>query len=337
MNGSAQEVPMKRIAAALLITITLVPTPTFAHHGGVTLVRGPGSPIETFSPLTMPKGGLVFVGRFEPVGWKPFEFAEPENKTTFSFFNAGAAYGITSYLTGSLFLPAGIKRQETLGTNDGVGDVFALLSLGFNHTPGKGLGLNRLEDTAVVMEESTQTFFSLNGGMSFSTGGHEKVRPGETVPDPGMQIGFGSASYMIGFSSGRRIAGPFSLATDVSGQFFTERDDFKFGTELRANVAGVYALFGRPSRFLAEVDGILEANYLQVARDEEFGAGLPETGGRIVYLTPGVRLSFPTMKNANLGLAVKVPVWKSLNEQSGQQGAEGLESYRAIVVLSLFF
>jgi hypothetical protein len=50
-----------------------------------------------------------------------------------------------------------------------------------------------------------------------------------------------------------------------------------------------------------------------------------------------MRFSFPQLWNANLGLAVKFPAWKNLNEKDDQQGAEGLEKYRAIVTLSFFF
>jgi hypothetical protein len=48
-------------------------------------------------------------------------------------------------------------------------------------------------------------------------------------------------------------------------------------------------------------------------------------------------LSFPSLSNANLGLLVKLPVWKDLNEEDDQQGGEGLERYRAIATLSFFF
>jgi hypothetical protein len=50
-----------------------------------------------------------------------------------------------------------------------------------------------------------------------------------------------------------------------------------------------------------------------------------------------MRFSFPKIQNANLGVMVKIPTIKSLNEKSEQQGSEGLEKYRAIVTLSFFF
>jgi hypothetical protein len=45
----------------------------------------------------------------------------------------------------------------------------------------------------------------------------------------------------------------------------------------------------------------------------------------------------PNLQNANLGLLVKFPVWKDLNEENQQQGAEGLEKYRVITTLSFYF
>jgi len=41
----------------------------------------------------------------------------------------------------------------------------------------------------------------------------------------------------------------------------------------------------------------------------------------------------PSLQNANSGLSVKLPIWKDLNEQDQQQGAEGLEKYRIITTL----
>lgn len=152
---------IRRFAASVLLASLLVPVLARAHHGGVSLAFGPGSPIETNFPLTLPKGGVSLSLRAEQAAWRTFGFAEPENKTSFSFFNVGASYGVTPWLT--------------------------------------------------------------------------------------------------------------------------------------------------------------------------------VTGGNILYLTPGARFSLPKAGNANLGLAVKIPVWKDLNEQGEQQGAEGLEKYRVIGTLSFFF
>jgi len=78
-------------------------------------------------------------------------------------------------------------------------------------------------------------------------------------------------------------------------------------------------------------------NLLHISRDEQGGDRLRVTGGTILYVTPGLRFSFPRLQNANLGIAVKIPTLKSLNEQAEQQGSEGLEKYRAIMTLSFYF
>ncbi len=152
-----------------------------------------------------------------------------------------------------------------------------------------------------------------------------------------MQPGFRSPSYSLGMAATRQIAGPFTLAMDTSYDIFTKKDHFKFGNEWRVNLAGVYELYGKPEKFISKIDGILELNLLNIARDEEGGEKQRASGGTILYLSPGVRFSFPMLWNANLGLMVKFPFLKDLNEKSEQQGSEGKEKYRAIATLSFFF
>jgi len=67
------------------------------------------------------------------------------------------------------------------------------------------------------------------------------------------------------------------------------------------------------------------------------GKGLTATGGNVLYLSPGFRFAFPKLQNANLGLLIKIPIFKNLNEQNQQQGSEGLEKYRMIGTLSFYF
>jgi len=326
---------MRKIALLLLVMVLFVPAGASAHHGGVSLAFGPGSPIETNSPLTLPEGGIVISSRFEHVFWRKFGFAEPENKDSFSFFNVGLSYGITPFLTGSIYFPYNIKRQDELGSLEGFGDIRCSMMLGFHYDPKRGWDLNRTEDTAVTLEGSGITFFSLSAGMTFPTGKWRERLGGEI--DPGMQPGFGSPSFNIGLAASRQIWGAFSMAFDTGLDLYVERDDFRFGTEWRVNLAGIYEIFGDPDCFMSKLDGILELNYLNLGRDKEHGEGLDATGGDILYLTPGLRFSFSSLWNANLGLGVKIPVGHWLNEQEEQQGGEGLERVRVITTLSFFF
>ena len=312
----------------------LFPLETWAHHGGVSLPFGPGTPIETGAPLTLPEGGVVLSGRVEQVEWRKFQSAEPANKESFTFLNLGLSYGFKPYLTGSIFLPYNIKREESFGSNRGIGDVRLMGILGFNHD-GSGLRLNSVGETAITLEGQKKTFFSFYGGFTFPTG-KTKEALGREV-DPSMQPGFGSPSFTVGFSAARALLRSLSLIFDTAYDIFTERDNFKFANEWRVNLAGVYELYGKPEKFISKVDGVLEVNFLNIGRDEQGGEKLRATGGNILYLSPGLRFAFPRLQNANLGILVKIPVYKRLNEQDEQQGSEGLEKYRVIATLSFYF
>jgi len=329
---------MKRMVGVIILSVLLFPSKALAHHGGVSLPFGPGSPIETFAPLTLPEGGLVLSARAEQVEWRKFQFAEPKNKDSFTFFNLGLSYGIKPYLTGSVFLPYNFKRQDSLGSTSGIGDIRFLVILGLNYEPGRGVRLNSVKETAVTLEGlegQEKAFFSFYGGFTIPAGKSQEELGGEV--DPGMQPGFGSPSFTLGVNMGRALFRSLSLVLDTSYDIFTQRDDFKFGNEWRINLAGIHELYGNPQKFISKIDGILELNLLNIARDEQAGQGLRATGGTILYLSPGLRFSFPKLQNANLGILIKIPIFKNLNEEGEQQGSEGLEKYRAIVTLSLYF
>ena len=326
---------MKKLIVIIALLFSFLPARSWAHHGGISLAFGPGTPIDTSSPLTLPQGGFVLSGRLEQVEWRKFSFADPTNKDSFTFYNFGVSYGIAPFLTGSAFLPLSIKRQDELGSHGGVGDISLLFNLGFNYDPStKRFGLNLQEDTAVP-EGSKKTYLSFMGGISLPTGKNKMKLGGEV--DPGMQPGFGSPTFTMGIAASREIIDAFSVTMDTSYQIFIQKDDFEFGNEWRLNLAGVYGFYRRPEKFLSQVDGVLELNLLRIGRDEEGGEKLRATGGTILYLSPGVRMIFPKLWNASLGLLVKFPVVKDLNEKNEQQGAEGLEKYRFIATLSFFF
>ncbi len=326
---------MKRIVGMIIFSALFFPLTAWAHHGGVSLPFGPGTPIETASPLTLPEGGVVLYARTEQVEWRKFQFAEPTNKDSFTFSSVGVSYGITPYLTGSFSVPYNIKRQDPSGSNSGMGDIRFSGILGFHHEPGKGFKLNTPKEGAISLEGVKKTFFTFYGGFTVPTGKSNEELGGKV--DPAMQPGFGSPSFTLGLNAGRALFRSLSFVADTSLDIFTRRDDFKFGNEYRFNLAAVQELYGKPEKFIAKIDGILELNLLHISRDEQGGEGLRATGGTILYVTPGMRFSFPRLQNANLGIAVKIPVYKNLNEQDEQQGSEGLEKFRAILTLSFYF
>ena len=325
---------MIKFSRMLLVVIALlVPCTALAHHGGVSLAFGPGSPVETGSPLTLPEGGFVTGIRGEQVEWKQFDWNKPDNKTSFTFLSANISYGFSPAFMGTFIAPYYIKRQEE-GANEGLADVKIQFAYGFHYDPGIGFSRNSTEDTAVTLEGKKRIYASVYFLTSIPTGEFHKKINGNV--DPGMQPGFGSPGYTLGINAARAF-GPLTLNGELSTDIFAARENFQFGTESHVNIAGVYELYGEPKSLISKIDGVLEMNFLRLARDQENGEGVTATGGNILYLSPGARFSMPSLHNANLGLLVKVPVWKKLNEQDQQQGGEGLEKYRAIMTLSLFF
>ena len=128
--------------------------------------------------------------------------------------------------------------------------------------------MNSAKETAVSLERlSKKTYFSFYGGFTLPTGKTNLELGGEV--EPAMQPGFGSPSYTVGFNAARALLRSFTLIFDTAYDIFTERENFKFGNEWRVNLAGVYELYGKPEKFISKIDGILELNFLNLARDEE--------------------------------------------------------------------
>ncbi len=323
---------MKRSLVTLLSFCSLS-LGAWAHHGGTSTSQGPGTPIETNSPLTLPKGGTVVYTRAEIASFRKFMNFDPNNVDSFQFYQMGVSHGLTDYLTATAILPYNIKSQDGLGSTRGFGDGKVLLTLGFNYAPGEGLQLNGEDDTAVNLGTSDKTYFGVITGLTMPTGRYN-IDFGGGV-DSGQQPGFGTPTLTAGLSMTRGVTENFNIAADVSADFFLERKNGdKFGNEFRANLAGVLELYADQEAFVRRVDGVLELNYLHITRDETARVAELGTGGRILYLTPGVRVQ---VGDVNVGAGVKLPIASALNERSLQQGSEGLEKFRLIMTVSTFF
>ncbi|MDO9244295.1 MAG: hypothetical protein Q7U32_10870, partial [Rhodocyclaceae bacterium] len=175
------------------------------------------------------------------------------------------------------------------------------------------------------------------GGGTLPTG-NANHRLSDGSIDPGKAHGFGKNTWSLGVTATKQLTRDLTFNLEASTIRFREYtyDDgnrMKFGSENRLNLSMAQRLYKNPdSRF--RVDGVLEAQYLGLGRDIENGVGAEATGGRMIYLVPGVRLYKDSMSFA---IGVKKPVWTKLNESSQQQGAEGKEKYRLIFSASMTF
>lgn len=312
---------------------------SFAHHGGVSAAFGPGAPIETTSPLALGKGRFLVFQKFEYVPFEQKDHAEPENIDTFTFFNTLIGYGFTDALTLYATLPAAIKSQDSLGTSSGLGDLGFIVQYGFKIGERDGIrGLYNFgpEDSYGAPYTTDDIKMSLLAGFTVPSGTTSNRDNNGNTFGMGMQPGFGSPSFNFGFAASKMVIPHFTLTGDTSLTTFTEHNDGKPGNEIRFNVAGGYEIYEKKNGFLSRLDIIAESNMLHLTKDQDEEREKDDaTGGTILYLSPGLRATFG--KHVSIGVLVKLPTWEDLNNESEQQGAEGLEEYRAIVTCSISF
>jgi hypothetical protein len=328
---------MRESLVGLLAILLFLPGTSLAHHGvaslGVAGLEGPGAPIETSNSATLPRGGVLGYMKLDYAKWDTDTSEHDDESDYSSFWMFGLGYGFTSYLSVYLFLPYNNKVVEDSSYNtSGFADMSATTVLGFKYD--EGFALVPENESLDDLEDWHFTFYT---GLSLPTGdANTKDRDGNI--DPGMSLGFGKPSFSAGLTATKPLSDRLTFVGETSYLYFQEYeyDDgnrTQFGDELRFNAAFSYRLLTDvAAKFRLDVN--MEANYLKLGRDETNGVSEFATGGETLYVVPGVRAYW---KNASLGLGVKLPSWKDLNEEHFQQGAEGTEDYRVICTVSVIF
>ncbi len=317
---------------------SLLSIPALAHHGvagvGAAALEGPGAPVESASSAVLPEGKTLIYGKLDHAKFKTYDSdpSSPEGDQS-QFWMMGIGHGITPWFSAYLFAPYNVKKDEAGGLDSkGWTDLSVMGQIGFKYD--NGLKLVPANESLDDMEDWHFTIF---GGGSLPTGSaNHRLSDGSI--DPGKSLGFGKPSYSLGVTATKQLSRDLTFNLEASLIRFQEYtyDDgnkVKFGTEDRLNGSLAWRLFTDPdSRF--RVDGVLEAQYLSLGRDVENGVGAEATGGKIIYLVPGVRLY---KDNMSFAIGLKKPAWTRLNESDLQQGAEGKEKYRLIISGSMLF
>jgi hypothetical protein len=325
---------MKRILMVLAFVLA-APGITAAHHGvaslGVAGLHGPGAPLETSTSATLPRGSFLVYGKLDYARFEKFT-PEVDGEGDYSaFWMYSLGYGLRSYLSLYAFMPFYTKTVEDNSYNtSGFADLSLMGVLGFKYD-----GRFMLTPDSEGLDDIEDWHFTVYAGGSLPTG-NANITDSSGAIDPGMSLGFGRPSYQAGLTTTKTLGGRFTGVAETSYIGFSDYEykdgsKVRFGDELRFNAALVSRLLmSAPSEF--RLDGSVEAGFLRLGRDELDGRGESATGGDMLYVTPGVRLYF---KTTSVSAGVKLPVWTKLNEEGDQQGAEGKESYRAIVSLSV--
>jgi len=325
---------------------------SFAHHGGVSAAFGPGAPVETTAPLTLPEGMWLLFNRYEVADYKPYQDhrgnysgTESQNIDRFTFNSTMIGYGLRDDLSVYVVLPYAEKKQDNVGASRGFGDILLLLQYGFKYGTRNGIRgwyAYGKEDTVGKDYTISDYKFTVFGGLSIPTGtinNRGNDLDGDGVADKlnlGLQPGFAGPSYNIGIAGSKLLINHLTFTADTSIRAFAQTNDGRPGNEVRANAALGYEVYEQKKGFLTRVDLIGEANFLHLDKDQDEDRFADDaTGGAILYLSPAMRLTF--LQKISVGLMVKFPTWTNLNKGNDQQGAEGVERYRAIATVSVSF
>lgn len=320
------------LAAALSI---LAAAPALAHHGTAAVsaigAEGPGAALDTTSPLPLGQGTVFALAKSEYARFQQRD-GFTDQKSFSSFNTLALGYGIRPWLSAFVFQPYNWKAQDGVGTNSGLGDTNLMLALSLKWDEGL-----RLAPEKESLDDLADWHFGLWAACSLPLGATRHRDDAGAFYAPDMQTGFRGPSPGAGLSVLKQLSPDFTLLGEVSYQaFFDQRYAeagyrYQFGAETRVNAALVYRLWASGQN---RVDLAPELSLLHLQRDREDGASLQASGGTVLYGQLGARA---TLGSFSLGASMKRAVAKSLNEGADQQGSEGLESYRASLVLGYSF
>lgn len=327
---------MKKCGGILLLAM-LLSSPAAAHHGvaslGVAGLEGPGAPVESSSSATLPVGSWLVSMKLDLPVFEKYTPGRDDEAESNAFWMYGLGYGFTPSLSLYAFVPYSVKKTEDNSFNSaGFADISLMGVVGWKWDEGP-----RWIPAVESLDDLDDWHFTFYGGMTAPTG-EADLKNGAGEIDPGMSLGFGKPSFLAGLTATKTVGTRSTLVGDASWIGFQENeyDDgqrVKFGTEYRLNGAWTFRMITRAESKL-RIDANLEANYLSLGRDEAGGVGELATGGKMLYVLPGIRAYFGS---SSLGLGWKVPAWTDLNEEDEQQGAEGREKGRFIATWSTLF
>ena len=304
--------------------------PAQADHAALGIGIGNASPISTETAITMPQGRTTVGVRAQYIEFDEFsdselarlreEDAEADLHSVESLWQASGivAHGITDDLTVGVQVPFIFRNNirepehgheddhdaggeepeiENLGDVEGIGDTTLFGQYRFFHT-----------------EENT-THASALFGVKMPTGKTSRRSGSGERLETELQPGTGSWDGLMGLAF-THIFGPFSFDTSVLYSLVTDgAQDTDRGDILSYNAALSYRAFGGARTTYMpptmSLDFILELNGEWRDKEETHGVVDGNSGGTLLYLSPGVR--FLAGSNWNTAFSFGIPIVEGLN------------------------
>lgn len=211
-----------------------------------------------------------------------------DNEMQMYAFPIVAAYGLRNYLMVMARQPILTRRMTMMGStgrNTGFGDLFVLVKYKAyrRNTPDYTLGISPTLGLSLPTGNADFT----SDTWDLSTGLYVSGRSGRWATD----LNFG---YRLNGLSGGSV------------------DEVEIGDEISVDWAGAYQFDYNPT-WKSTIAPVLELSFSRVMPNTMNDVDIPDTGERLFYVSPGAKLSMPSVIVEAL---VQVPVWQS---QRGDQ------------------
>ena len=330
----------------LASTFAVYSNAVFADHGSIGFGIGTASPIITQTGLTLPKGKIatglitqfsefdnVSAGRLLAISSAASSEPRSDVHSTkaLTIPSVFAAIGVTDDLTlGSRF--AYVRRDDVLSAHE-FGDEF--------HDQGNPDGFGGVSffgQYRIFRSEDDLNHLSVVVGLKTPTGAtRQRDKAGELIEVHSQPSG-GSWNPSAGLSFTRAM-GKFSFDSSVlytvatSGARSTDLGDiFEYNFALSYAFVGEAkdALFSSSNQ--SQWTGILEINGAWQDYLRTHGMRDPNSGGNIVWISPGIRYSGGS--NWNTALSIGTPIVKDTN--GFQTDPDYRITFRFVIVLDPF-
>ncbi len=330
----------------LASTFAVYSNAVFADHGSIGFGIGTASPIITQTGLTLPKGKIatglitqfsefdnVSAGRLLAISSAASSEPRSDVHSTkaLTIPSVFAAIGVTDDLTlGTRF--AYVRRDDVLSAHE-FGDEF-----NDQGNPDGFGGVSFFGQYRIFRSEDDLNHLSVVVGLKTPTGAtRQRDKAGELIEVHSQPSG-GSWNPSAGFSFTRAM-GKFSFDSSVlytvatSGARSTDLGDiFEYNFALSYAFVGEAkdALFSSSNQ--SQWTGILEINGAWQDYLRTHGMRDPNSGGNIVWISPGIRYSGGS--NWNTALSIGTPIVKDTN--GFQTDPDYRITFRFVIVLDPF-
>jgi len=319
------------VSAAAILSLSL-PIPAYADHLGFAGAAGTAGPIISLSADTLAAGSLAAGLRLTYA--KPDDLSDAElaaragrhihAHTTDALISPSLslAYGLSDDFTLALSLPWVERRKLREGTHQHSGGVAVNGVSDLGSPAGVGDAI-LLGEYRFIGDEDAALRVAMLAGLKMPTGAtHERSPDGERL-ETEHQPGTGSWDPLGGLAVSHRI-GRFSVDGNVLYQFSRRgAQATTLGDRAQANLSLSYRLGGEAPHGHSDdhhmhehhqhstagpgaVDLVLELNGEWEGRQTVAGVVERESGGRVLYLSPGVRFNAPSGWAASLSVGLPV-------------------------------